>query len=145
MEDQLPDPEVKTTHDDWYAQAWETEFREVLFGTPTENDKEEATITEVQTEDGTTTDHETVITTADENTTMEKTSSGDNTSFNLDVSDNPFITTPPPTECPQIPPTLPPIVVGYNPRKTGRYNIRSNPRRNAHPDFRKKVLTSKAE
>ena len=32
----LPDPEVETTHNDWYAQAWETEFGEVLFGTPTE-------------------------------------------------------------------------------------------------------------
>ena len=31
-EDYLPDPEVKTTHNDWYAQAWETEFGEVLFG-----------------------------------------------------------------------------------------------------------------
>ena len=136
VEDQLPDPEVKTTHDDWYAQAWETEFGEVLFGTPTENDNEEATIAEVQTEDGDTTDHETVTTTADENTMMDKTSSGDNTSFNLDVSDNPFIMTPPPTESPPIPPTLPPIVVGYNPRKTGRYNLRPNPRPNAHPDFR---------
>ena len=85
VEDQLPDPEVKTTLDDWYAQAWETKFGEFLFGTSTENDNEEATITEVQTEDGTTTDHETVITTADENITMDKTSSGDNTSFNLDV------------------------------------------------------------
>ena len=78
---------------------------------------------EVQTEEGTTTDHKTIITTADENTTMDKTSSGDNTSFNLDVSDNPFITTSPPTESPPIPPTLPPIVVGYNPRKTGSYNL----------------------
>ena len=32
MENQFPDPEVKTTHDNWYAQAWETEFGEVLFG-----------------------------------------------------------------------------------------------------------------
>ena len=32
MEDQLPDSEVKTTHDDWYrigtAQAWETKIGE---------------------------------------------------------------------------------------------------------------------
>ena len=92
-------------------------------------------LSEVQTEDENTTEHETVIATADENTTMDKTSSGDNTSFNLDVSDNPFITMPPPTESPPIPPTLPPIVVGYNPRKTGRYNLRPNPKPNAHPDF----------
>ena len=29
-EDYLPDPEVKTTLNDWYAHAWETEFRELL-------------------------------------------------------------------------------------------------------------------
>ena len=44
--------------------------------------------------------------------------------------------TPPPTETPPVPPTLPPKVVGYNPRKTGRYIIRRNPKPNAHPDFR---------
>ena len=46
-EDYLPDPEVKTTHNDWYAQAWETEFGEVLFGNTTENAAEEATVTEI--------------------------------------------------------------------------------------------------
>ena len=97
VEDQLPDPEVKTTHDDLFAQAFETEFGEVLFGTSTENDNEEGTITEIQTKDGATTEHETVIINTDENLTTDKTSSGDNTSFNLDVSDNPFIRTPPPT------------------------------------------------
>ena len=49
VEDQLPDPEVNTTHDDWYAQAWETEFGEVLFGQPTERENEEASITELLT------------------------------------------------------------------------------------------------
>ena len=95
VEDQLPDPEVKTT-----------------------------------------TDHATAITTADGDITTDKTSSGDNTSFNLDASDNPFKMTPPPVESPPLPTTLPPIVIGYNPRKTGRYNLRPNPRPNAHPDFR---------
>ena len=66
---QLPDPEVKTTHDDWYAQAWETEFGEVLFAQPTEREKEEATITEVPTDNGPITENETVITTAEENST----------------------------------------------------------------------------
>ena len=46
-EDYLPDPEVKTTHSDWYAQAWETEFGEVLFGNNTENAAEEATVIEI--------------------------------------------------------------------------------------------------
>ena len=111
VEDQLPVPEVKTTHDDWYAQAWETEFGEVLFGNSTGKENNEATIMEVPTEDGDTTEREPVITTADENSTAEKIHSRNDTSFNLDVSDNPYITTPPPTESPPIPPTIPPIVV----------------------------------
>ena len=101
MEDQLADPEVKTTRDDWYAQAWKTEFGEVLFGNSSEKENEKAMITEVPTENGSTTEQETVITTADENSTVDKTSSGNNTSFGLDVSDNPFIMTSPPMESPQ--------------------------------------------
>ena len=46
-EDYLPDPEVKTTHNDWYAQAWETEFGKVLFGNTTENATEETSVTEI--------------------------------------------------------------------------------------------------
>ena len=46
-EEYLPNPDVKTTHNDWYVQAWETEFGEFLFGTPTDNTPEEATVTEV--------------------------------------------------------------------------------------------------
>ena len=136
VEEQLPDPEVKTTLDDWYAQAWETEFGEVLFGNSSERENEEANITELPAEDANTTEQETVITTADETSIAEQIPSGNETSLNLDVSDNPFIMTPPPMESPPIPPTLPPIVVGYNPRKAGRYNLRPNPKPNAHPDFR---------
>ena len=57
MEDQFPDPEVKTTHGDWYAQAWETEFGEVLFGNTSEKENGEATITEMTIDDGTTTEN----------------------------------------------------------------------------------------
>ena len=67
MEDQIPDTEVKTTHDDWYAHAWETAFGEVLFGNASEKEKEEATITEMPTNDATKTQNETVISTADKN------------------------------------------------------------------------------
>ena len=136
VEDQLPDPEVKTTHDDWYAQAWETEFGEVLFGNSSEKANEEATITEVTTHDVTTTESEAAITTAVETSTENNISPGNNTTFIFDISDNPYIRTPRPMESPPIPPNIPPIVIGYNPRKTGRYNLRPNPRPNAHPDFR---------
>ena len=48
-EDYFPDPEVKTTHSDWYEQAWETEFGEVLFGTLTENSTEQPQLQKSQT------------------------------------------------------------------------------------------------
>ena len=65
----------------------------------------------------------------------DKTSSHNVTSFILDVSDNPYILTPPPIERPPKTPELPHIVSGYNPRKVGRYNIRPNPKPNANFDF----------
>ena len=106
--DYLPDPEVKTTHNDWYAQAWETEFGEVLFENTADNTAEETAITEVtdQVEESvqttenevvktttieTTTENDVVQTTTNENTEGDKTSSDNVTSFNLDVSDNPYI------------------------------------------------------
>ena len=44
--------------------------------------------------------------------------------------------TPPPIENPLQQTAVPPIVVGYNSRKVGRFNLRPNPRPNANPDFR---------
>ena len=138
-EDFLPDPDVKTTHNDWYAQAWATEFGEVLFGTPTENSIEEAKITEFADktkDDATTTKNEVAKTAKIESSDGDKISSDNVTSFNLDVSDNAYNFTPPPIVSPPKTPELPPIVVGYNPRKIGRYNLRPNPKPNANPDFR---------
>ena len=125
-EDYLPDPEVKTTHNDWYAQAWETEFGELLFGNTTENAPEETTVTEIADTTGngestaendvvktatneittendvvqtttseTITENDVVQTTKNGTTEGDKTSSDNVTSFNLDVSDNPYILTPP--------------------------------------------------
>ena len=101
---------------------------------------EEATISEItdKTEDDANTTKNEVAKTA----TIE-TSNGDKTSSdgdkNLDVKDNPYILTPPPIESPPPPkktPEIPTIVVGYIPRKVGRYNLRPNPRPNANPNFR---------
>ena len=110
-EDYLPDPEVKTTHNDWYAPTG------VLFGTPTGNTSKEATITEITdiAEDyATKTENEvvkTVKTTTVTNSEGDKTSSDKVTSFNLDVSDNPYILTQPPIENLPKTPELPPIVI----------------------------------
>ena len=141
-EDYLPDPEVKTTHNDWYAQAWETEFGEVLFGNTTESATKEATVTEVADttrNDEITTENDVAQTATNENAEGDKTPSDNVTSFDLDVSDNPYILTPPPIQSLPKTPELPPIVVGYNPRKVGRYNLRPNPRPNVNPDFNSKL------
>ena len=69
-DDYLPDPEVKTTRNDWYG--------EVLFGTLTEKTEDDA----VTTENGV------VKTTTVEKSEVDKTSFDIVTSFNLDVSDN---------------------------------------------------------
>ena len=114
-EDYLPDPEVKTTHNDWYAQAWETEFGEVLFGASTETSAEETTNTEITNlddDDATNTQNEMVKTTTDTNFEEDKISFDSATSFNLDVSDNPYIITPPPITSPP-PPKKP---APHNPR-----------------------------
>ena len=150
-EDYRPDPEVRTTHNDWYAQAWETEFGEVLIGNTADNTAKETAIKEVTDQVGEsvqTTENEVVKTTTietttendvvqtNENTEGYKISSDNVTSFNLDVSDNPYILTPPPMQSPHKTPELPPIVVGYNPRKVGRFNLRPIPRPNVNLDFR---------
>ena len=107
-EDYLPDPELKTTHNDLYAQAWETEFGEILFGNTTDNTAEETTVTEITdtagnddntaendvvqtTTNETITENDVVQTTTNENTEEDKTFSDNVTSFNLDVRDNPYI------------------------------------------------------
>ena len=87
-EDYLPDPEVKTTHNDWYAQAWETEFGEVLFGSPTETSSEKTTTTEITNlddDDAANTQKEIVKTATDTNIKEDKTSFDSATSFNLDA------------------------------------------------------------
>ena len=71
-DDYLPDPEVQTTHNDCYAQAWETEFGKVLFGNTTENATEETTNTEITDTAGNdeiTAENDVVKTTTSETTT----------------------------------------------------------------------------
>ena len=63
--------------------------------------------------------------------------SPDFSNLTTDVGDNPYKRRPPPIQSPPIPPKSPPTVIGYNPRKTGKYNLRPNPKPNADPDFRR--------
>ena len=83
-----------------------------------------------------TTENDVVQTATNENTEEDKTPSDNVRSFDLDISPNPYILIPPPIQSPPKTPEMPPFVVGYNPRKVGRYNLRPNPRPNVNPDFR---------
>ena len=85
--------------------------------------------------DDATTENVVVKTTTAGNPEEDKLKSVINTSFKLDVSDNPYIMSPP-IESPPKTPELPPIVVGFNPTNVRRYNLRPNPKPNANPDSR---------
>ena len=63
--------------------------------------------------------------------------SPDFSNLTTDVGDNPYIRRPPPTESPPIPPKSPPTIVGHNPNKTPKYNLRPNPKFKANLDFRR--------
>ena len=58
--------------DESYAQVWETKFDEVLFGTSTQSQPEDATITEIKDELEVTMENETVRTTAAETLEEDK-------------------------------------------------------------------------
>ena len=117
-------------------QAWETEFREVLFGTPTKEQPGEPTKSEIDDNSRNTTQNEQVKTTEVKNLDDDKTSSDNNTSFNLDISDNTYILMPPSIERPPQLSALPPMVDASNPRKVGRYILRPYLRPNANSAFR---------
>ena len=85
-----------------------------------------------------TTETEVVETTTVLNFEEDKTAFDNSTSFYLHISENPYILPPPPPADRKSPktPELPPIVVGCNPRKVGRYNLPPRSKPNIDPDFR---------
>ena len=137
--DYLPDPEVKVSHNEWYAVSWEMDFGKQI----DEHETSESTrnnhhveIREVtNANDGNTTPQ--ASNKNSEDTNDEAPPSPDFSNLTTDVGDNPYILRPPPLESPPIPPRTPPTVVGYNPRQTAKYNLRPNPKPNANPDFRR--------
>ena len=120
--DYLPDPEVKVSHNEWYAVSWEMDFgKQIDEHESPENTRNNHSveIQEVANADG------------------AAPPSPDFSNLTTDVGDNPYIRRPPPIESPPIPPRSPPTAVGYNPRKIAKYNLRPNPKPNANPDFRR--------
>ena len=132
--DYLPDPDVKVSHNEWYAVSWEKDFGKQIDEHETSESTRKNHHVEIQE----------VTNTNDEDTTpqtsknyIEDTNDVALSNLTTDVVDNPYIRRPPPIESPPIPPRSPPTAVGYKPRKIAKYNLRPNPKPNANPDFRR--------
>ena len=130
----LPDPDVKVLHNEWYAVSWEMDFGKQI-------GEHETSKVHVEIQKVTNTNDEAITPQMPRNyiegTNDVAPPSPDFSNLTTDVGDNPYIRRPPPIESPPIPPGSPPMNVGYNPRKTAKYNVRYNPKPNANPDFRR--------
>ena len=135
----LPDPDVKVSHNEWYAVSWVMDFGKQIeeheLPANAERNQQVVIHEETNTNDETTTPQ--VPGNQTENTNDATSSSLVFSNLTTDVGDNPYIRRPPPIESPPIPPRSPFTNVGYNPRKIAKYNLRPNPKPNANPDFRR--------
>ena len=133
----LPDPDVNVSHNEWYAVSWEMDFGKQL--EEHETSKSTKNNQQVEIQEVTNMNDETTTPQMPRNN-IEGTNdvappSPDFSNLTKDVGDNPYIHRLPPTESPPITPKSPPTVIGYNPRKTAKYNLRPNPKPNVDPDF----------
>ena len=135
----LPDPDVKISHNEWYAVSWEMDFGKQIDESESrenENNHQQPVTQEVaNTQDEPATQQ--ILDKEPETTDDKAPPSPDFSNLTTDVGDNPYIRRPPPIEDPPIPPKSPPTIVGYNPRKIAKYNLRPNPKPNTNPDFRR--------
>ena len=137
--DYLPDPDVKVSHNEWYAVSWEMDFGKQIDehepSKSTENNRhtEIQEVTNMNDEDTTSQ----MPRNQTDDTNVEAPLSPDFSNLTTDVGDNPYIRRPPPIESPPIPQRSPPTIIGYHPRKIAKYNLRPNPKPNANPDFRR--------
>ena len=134
----LPDPDVKVSHNEWYAVSWEMDFGKQIdkHETPESAERNQQVVMQevTNTHDATT---QQVSDNQTEDTNDVAPSSPDFSNLTTDAGNIPYIRRPPPIESPPIPPRPLPTNVGYNPRKIAKYNIRPNPKPNANPDFRR--------
>ena len=135
----LPDPDVKVSHNEWYAVSWEMDFGKQIdeheMTRSAENNQQIVTQEVANTHDDTITQQ--ISDNQNEDTHDVAPTSPDFSNLTTDVGDNPYIRRPLPIESSPIPRRSPPTTVGYNPRKTAKYNLRPNPKPNANPDFRR--------
>ena len=126
----LPDPDIKVSHNEWYAVSWEMDFGKQIDEHETSeiasNKQQAATLKKTNTNDEKSMQNVTENQTEDTNDVRP--SSPDFSKLKTDVGDSPYIHRPQHTENPPIPWKSPTRVVGYNPRKTTRYKLRTNPK-----------------
>ena len=126
--DYLPDPDVKVSHNEWYAVSLEMDFdkqideHETSESTRNNHHKEIQELTNTNDDDTTPQTSKNYI----EDTNDVAPPSPDFSNLTTDVGDNPYIRRPPPIESPPIPPRSPPTTIGYNPRKIAKYNLTLN-------------------
>ena len=115
--DYLPDPDVKISHNEWYAVSWEMDFGKQIDEHETSESTRNNHHVEIQEVTNTNDDDTTPQTSNNhsEDTNDVAPPSPDFSNLTTDVGDNPYIRRPPPIESPPIPPRSPPTTIGYNP------------------------------
>ena len=138
----LPDPDIRVSHNEWYAASWKMDFVKQIDKHETSkiaNNNKQAVTQEIENMNDEKTG-QTEIENQSEDTKDVTPSSPDFSSLTTDVGDNPHSPPSiesPPNSSPPIHPNSQPTVIGYNPRKTAKYNLRTNPKPNTNPDFRR--------
>ena len=102
----LPDPDVKVSHNEWYAVSWEMDFGKQIDENETSKGTEINQQVVIQEETNTNDETTTPQTPRNqpEDTNDVAPPSPDFSNITTDVGDNPYIRRPPPTESPPIPP-----------------------------------------
>ena len=134
----LPDPDVKVSHNEWFAVSWEMDIGKQIdeHETPKRAEPNQQVVTQEETNANDETMTPQLPRNQTDDTNDVTSPSPDFSNLTTDVGDNPYIRHPPPIEIPPVPPKSPTMTLGYNPRKIAKYNLRPNPKPNANPDFR---------
>ena len=134
----LLDPDVKVSHNEWYAVSWEMDFGKQIkkHELPANAERNQ----QVVIHDGTNKNNETTTPQTPRNQTEDTndatSSSPDFSTLTTDVGDNPYIRHPHPLKILLFPQDHR-LQLSDITRKIAKYNLRPNPKPNANPDFRR--------
>ena len=127
--EQLPNPDVKVSHNERLAVSWEMDFGKLI--DEHETSQIPSNNQQTVTQNITNTNGENTIQKVTKNQTVNTNdlapSSPGFSNLTTDAGDKPYIRHHPPIESPTICPNSLPTFVGYNSRKKAKYNLRPNP------------------